>query len=92
MKLKFLDIDGDPVASVDVDFDYQAEQWIIDTFSAPENITTVKWVLEDDQGDRCIWHRENSGNPIVTHRSVRYTGAWECGPSELLIGEPAKAA
>ncbi len=68
----------------DIDYDYQAEQWVQDTHDHPD---AVKWVLLDDQGVRCVWERPQGSKemPNITQRSARFRGAWEKGPLEVAI-------
>jgi hypothetical protein len=63
----------------DIDYDYQAEQWVQDIeepLDAP--YPTVRYVLLDEQGERAVWERD--GNTItLVRRSPRFTGDWQVG-------------
>ncbi len=71
----------------DLDYGYQAEQWVRDTCEDPDAASVVKWVLFDDAGILCVWERppESSEVPVVTQRAARFTGTWEAGPDEIVI-------
>ena len=71
----------------EIDYDYQAEQWVQDTYADPSTTTVVKWILYDSVGIRCVWERpEGSASmPNITQRSSRFTGKWEKGPVEVAI-------
>lgn len=68
----------------DLDYDYQAEQWVQDTRGKGD---IVKWVLLDHYGVRCVWERPQGSleMPSITKRSKRFQGEWEKGPSEVAI-------
>lgn len=70
-----------------IDYDYQAEQWVMETHDDLTAIDVVKWELHDDQGIRCVWERPiGSGDlPEITQRSERFVGEWEKGPNEVAI-------
>ena len=61
----------DPV----IDYDYQAEEWIKETVDNPN---VIKWILFDDQGERCVWERKSGDTrlPIITKKSNRYQGEY----------------
>ncbi|MFZ2626505.1 MAG: hypothetical protein WAX81_02365 [Candidatus Moraniibacteriota bacterium] len=72
----------------DLDYDYQAEQWVLETHHdtrVAEPIT--EWVLYDEIGIRCAWKLSDDKNnfPVITQRSSRFTGTWEKGPNEVSI-------
>lgn len=72
-----------------IDYDYQAEQWVQDTV---DRMTVIKWVLIDDNGIRCVWERnvgETGKIPDITKRSSRFVGDWQRGPTEVTIPEPS---
>lgn len=58
-----------------IDYDYQAEQWVIDTH---DNIEIVKWILFDGQGQRCVWEREPGDKrlPVISFKADRYQGEY----------------
>lgn len=61
--------------TVYVDYDYQAEQHVIDGRLDYPHI--VRWVLRDDLGTRAIWVRTTKDTALVA-KSPRFTG--ECRP------------
>jgi hypothetical protein len=67
-----------------IDYDYQAEQWVQDTTNQP---TVIKWILIDDEGTRCVWERPvgSTDFPDITQRSARFAGEWQHGPAEVAI-------
>jgi len=71
----------------ELDYDYQAEQWVQDTYSDPHAKDVVKWELHDNKGLRCVWERpaNSSATPNITQRSPRFQGTWEKGPSEVTL-------
>lgn len=70
----------------DLDYDYQAEQWVQDTVHDANASTVVKWVLHDDKGVRCVWERTDlAAMPDITQRSSRFAGTWKAGPNETRI-------
>ena len=74
-----------------IDFDYQAEQWVQDT---KDKRNVIKWVLLDDIGIRCIWERgvgETNKMPDLTHYSPRFVGEWQKSPTAVMIPEPSPA-
>lgn len=70
-----------------IDYDYQAEQWVQDTYKDSRATNVIKWVLYDEVGIRCVWERPNgdSSMPDITQRSRRFTGEWMKGPNEITI-------
>ncbi|MFA6095539.1 MAG: hypothetical protein WC767_01725 [Candidatus Paceibacterota bacterium] len=85
--------DSDPKNSLfarvkGIDYDYQAEQWVLDTRDKPK---VVRWVLIDEVGARCIWEREpgDTGIPAITRRSDRFTGTWQRTPGEEALPIPS---
>ena len=66
----------------DIDYDYQAEQWVLDTYGDPKARKVVRWVLIDDAGERCVWERKDGdpGCPRITIRSERFTSQWADDP------------
>jgi hypothetical protein len=69
-----------------LEYDYQAEQWVLDTVALePTNLVVTKWILYDDYGVRCVWERTDTSMPHITQRSARFTGEWETGPNEIAI-------
>ena len=74
-----------------IDYDYQAEQWVQDTVG---HAKIIKWILIDHIGTRCVWERPegDTGFPSITQRSARFEGEWERGPNEVLIPEPSPAS
>ncbi|MEK7447608.1 MAG: hypothetical protein AAB632_02340 [Patescibacteria group bacterium] len=68
----------------DIDYDYQAEEWVRLTIDQPE---IIKWILYDGSGIRCVWERPEGSTsmPDITQRSERFTGTWEKGPVEVSI-------
>ena len=74
-----------------IDYDYQAEQWIRDT--SEDHPKVVKWILLDEIGPRCVWERKagDKGMPEITQRSSRFIGEWKNGPAEVPIPEPNPA-
>lgn len=84
MKLELHDAEvaNSLVAGVrDIDYDYQAEQWVLDT---QDHSTVVRWVLIDDVGERCVWERasDDTGSPRITRRSERFAGQWQDEPAQ----------
>ncbi|MFA6437252.1 MAG: hypothetical protein WC242_03745 [Candidatus Paceibacterota bacterium] len=71
----------------DIEYDYVAEQWVIDTHNDASATKVVKWILYDDIGIRCVWERPEGDEsmPSITQRSARFTGKWEKGPAEVSI-------
>jgi hypothetical protein len=67
-----------------IDYDYQAEQWVQDTQAEK---AVIRWELHDSQGLRCVWERQGDSAemPNITKRSPRFTGEWQKGPNELVI-------
>lgn len=70
-----------------IDYDYQAEQWVHDTFGeahtqnpAP-NRWVVLWVLLDEHGVRARWERKpgDTGRPRLVHAAARFQGTWKVG-------------
>lgn len=87
MKLEFHDNEVGNSLNAEVgniDYDYQAEQWVQDTQDHHE---IIRWELHDNNGLRCVWERpEGSAEmPDITKRSSRFTGTWQKGPSEQVI-------
>ncbi|MBT6691084.1 hypothetical protein HOB10_01980 [Candidatus Parcubacteria bacterium] len=70
-----------------IDYDYQAEQWVLETHDDLTAADVIKWILYDDQGVRCVWERPvGSGElPDITQRSGRFVGEWEKGSTEVAI-------
>ena len=68
-----------------IDYDYQAEQWVQDTKADQPAI--IKWILSDDEGMRCVWERPvgSTDFPDITQRSTRFAGEWQRGPAEVAI-------
>jgi hypothetical protein len=54
----------------DIDYLYQAEQWVIDTYNEPEHQEVVRWELFDQLGGEKlrVWERPvgSTEMPIVT--------------------------
>jgi hypothetical protein len=80
------ELDNPLVARIrNLDFDYQAEQWVQDT--ARESRThnparwVVRWELTDDLTGNitAVWTRPDGdkGLPSLTHASPSFTGTWE---------------
>ncbi|MCX6779355.1 MAG: hypothetical protein NTU97_03940 [Candidatus Magasanikbacteria bacterium] len=70
-----------------IDYDYQAEMWVRDTYNSPNAAKVIKWILFDEEGVRCVWERPlgSLAIPDITQRSSRFTGEWEKGPNEVVI-------
>ena len=51
-----------------IDYLYQAEQWVIDTFR--EKTTVVKWILSEGLEELCVWERPPGSLefPTITKR------------------------
>jgi len=49
-----------------IDFDYAAEAWVLDTAGDPSANPVIKWILSDEQGVRCVWERPGvtPGTPV----------------------------
>lgn len=73
---------GDPLAARvhGVDYDYQAEQWVIDTHgdraSTVPGRWVVRWELVDALGVRARWERADGdpSMPRLAFASDRFTG------------------
>lgn len=88
LELHDSETEGTLVARVsDIDYDYQAEEWVQQSHSFPEARRVTKWVLSDEEGVRCVWERDVGSTeiPTIMQRSGRFTGTWERGPSEVII-------
>ncbi len=72
-----------------IDFDYQAEQYVQETYNDRRAVRVIKWLLKDEQGVRCQWERPigSSELPEITGRSKRFTGEWQRGSHEVEILE-----
>ena len=70
-----------------ISFDYQAEQYVLDTYAYPMAESVVKWILIDDEGDRCVWERPagSSHIPEITSRATRFQGRWQRGSNESVL-------
>lgn len=80
MKLRFYAGEGDePEASVEVDYAYQAEQWVQDTTRDAPHFT--RWVLTEDGTDELLarWVRHPEGQVAMVERSDLFTGEWAVG-------------
>ena len=82
MKLELHDNEtGDTLVAriKNIDFDYQAEMRILETYNHPNAVDVTKWILIDDAGVRCTWERKigSSAIPIITKKSDRFTGEWK---------------
>lgn len=70
-----------------IDSDYQAEQWVQDTFGEGQTQNTapnrwiVCWILFDAQGERARWERASGdpGRPKLVRAAARYAGFWKVG-------------
>lgn len=71
-----------PLAAMirDIDYDYQAEQWVIETHAMSNHIApkrwTVKWELVDEIGVRARWERSDQdvSFPRLVFVAPRFTG------------------
>ena len=71
-----------PLASMirDIDYDYQAEQWVIETHGMSNHIDpkrwTVKWELVDEIGVRARWERtdQDKSFPRLVFAADRFAG------------------
>ena len=88
MMLKLFDTEVDsPLAAVvnDIDYDYQAEQWVQDTARGTGTQTpgrwVVRWELYDGVGLRAQWQRPDGdkGLPKLVAASTYYEGEWKVG-------------
>lgn len=88
MILKLIDTEANnPLAALikDIDFDYQAEQWVQDTARDRESQNPIRWVvrweLHDEIGLRAQWERPDGdkGLPKLVAVSTYYTGDWKVG-------------
>jgi len=70
-------------ATSEMDYDYQAEQWVID--STKDHPWEVKWILIDELGPRAIWERRANGTELVA-KADRFTG--ECKPADNCLVLP----
>lgn len=61
--------------TVEVDYDYQAEQWVIDGLT--DYPAVVQWQLYDEEGLRALWVRV-PGTTVLVAKAKRFTG--ECRP------------
>ena len=89
MRLELHDTEtGNTLTAVisDLDYDYQAELWVLETYENPKACKVVRWVLVDDAGERCVWERKEGdlGCPRITTRSERFTGEW--ADTSLVVG------
>jgi len=63
----------------DIDYDYQAEQWVQD-IDEPANIPhpVVRFVLLDSEGERAVWEKDGE-NITLVKRAPRFRGQWQVG-------------
>lgn len=93
MILQLHDSETDSLAATipHVDYDHQAEQWIIDTHKdwkacvSDPGRWVVRWILLDDEGERAVWERKpnDSGMPALVKAADRFTGSREMGNREM---------
>jgi hypothetical protein len=69
----------DPEASVEVDYAYQAEQWVQDTTRDAPHFT--RWVLTEDGASTVLarWLRRPTGRVAMVERSPHFDGEWAVG-------------
>lgn len=87
MNLHLYDTDqANPLAATvrNLDYDYQAEQWVQDSAKDPRSQGThwvVKWELHDGVGLRARWERpdQDPGLPKLVAVSTYWTGEWKVG-------------
>lgn len=61
-----------------IDYDYQAEQWVQDIVSdEPREPALAEMILLDDQGPRAKWKIHENGAAELVERSPRFTGEWQ---------------
>lgn len=71
----------------DIDYDYQAELWIIDTHDdrracdPGQGNWVVRWILSDDEGERAVWERKPSDSkmPELVRAAERFAGVRPTG-------------
>jgi hypothetical protein len=66
-----------------LDYDYQAEQWVQDICTDEPHMTRVnplaKILLVDDLGVRAEWEFQPNGGIKLTQKSERFQGEWVLG-------------
>ncbi len=64
------------VARVKIDYDYQAEEWVVEICGRRPEV--VKLILVDSDGVRCIWERKEGYMllPDIVHKTEKYTGEY----------------
>jgi len=86
MRLNFLNSESNVQGTVPVDFAYQAEQWVHETWNDLDYAQIHSWELFDAVGKVCVWERPADREfPNITQRSSRFEGQWEKGPNEVPI-------
>ena len=81
LNLRDTEVDNALAATVrNIDHDYQAEQWVLDTYATAQSTNPARWVTEwervDDDGVRARWER-NDGDPSfprLAFAAARFTG------------------
>jgi len=62
-----------------IDYDYQAEQWVQDIDENPNaQHPVVRYVLLDAEGERAVWEKDGE-NITLVRRAPRFTGQWQVG-------------
>jgi hypothetical protein len=64
-----------------LDYDYQAEQWVQDIMTdevngGPRKFALAKFILKDDQGIRAVWKVLPNMDVAIVEKSPRFTGEW----------------
>lgn len=67
------------VARVEVDYDYQAEQWVQDWYHDPRDKQVVQMLLLDSVGERARWEKQEDGRFALVWKSTRFVGEWVLG-------------
>lgn len=75
-----------------LDYAYQAEQWVQETSVDNGHEVVIKWILFDRLGPVCVWERSvgSTEMPSITQRAERFTGTWEKGPKEVVLPIPTE--
>jgi len=64
-----------------IDYDYQAEQWVQDLITDEANrpkpkFRLAKFILKDDQGERATWIVHDNLDVELVSKTERFTGEW----------------
>ena len=76
MIIELHDVDGLVGEIFNIEYDYQAEEWVKDAADREAKGTVKRMLVRDEDGVRAEWTREAFGFRLTT-RSERYEGQWQ---------------